>query len=202
MYLNLDASHDYLNICEHSLEWNLISFEEFMQRLIYLEKLVDPMQYLSIKLNNRIEGYQNKFGKIVLDKKEEILMDEQSLKASSIEVIATSGKKSQEERFDLVTKTRGVISQWQFHKGDKDPFPSIPHGHSIKDKKYSNYKLDPFNGHIYDKKNFICNEKREFIKDLWNNDKFRKFALQSINHFKLNNPNFKFNKSMLIPEKK
>ena len=34
---------------------------------------------------------------------------------------------------------------WEFHKGDNDNFPSVPHGHSIDGK----YKLEIWSGKIY-----------------------------------------------------
>ena len=44
---------------------------------------------------------------------------------------------------EFLIKKSGI---WEFHKYDKDPFPSIPHGHN-KEKKQ---KLNVYNGIIYD----------------------------------------------------
>lgn len=72
------------------------------------------------------------------------------------------------------------LKEWEFHKGDADPYPSIPHGHKICD---SSIKLDVYLGCVYKKNRSDEIISRENIIQLWNDDKFRKFAIESVEHF-------------------
>jgi len=55
-------------------------------------------------------------------------------------------------------------SRWRFHKNDKDPFPSIPHGHNLE----TGDKMDIWTGKIYNKNNNltskISNKKMLFVQ--------------------------------------
>lgn len=42
------------------------------------------------------------------------------------------------------TKAKGML--WEFHKGDDDNYPSVPHGHALSGA----YKLQLWNGYIFD----------------------------------------------------
>ena len=44
------------------------------------------------------------------------------------------------------------LKKWEFHKGDADPNPSVPHGHKIND---SNIKLDVYLGFIFKNQQII-----------------------------------------------
>ncbi|MGG3797713.1 hypothetical protein [Metabacillus fastidiosus] len=205
MYLSNEAAYDYLKASELSLEFGLIGFQEFMQRIVYLYRMVNPQTPLSRKLKNRIVGYQTKYLVNISNDKimEEEFANEYQQKSGRQPTVhdktltdkrTFEGKENQQKnRYDFKTSTKGIYSKWEFHKGDADPNPSVPHGHSIEERKYHNYKLDSYRGLIYDNNGiYTTKEKRDFIIDLWNNDKFRDFALQAINHFILNNPKYKF----------
>lgn len=47
------------------------------------------------------------------------------------------------EILEFLIKRKGI---WEFHKYDKDPFPSKPHGHNKETKE----KLDVYTGKKYD----------------------------------------------------
>lgn len=136
---------------------------------------------------------------------------EQSVEASESEGEEASGKiqpvhggsileglnaKNQLEKNDhnvstYLTTTGGVLGyKWEFRKGDPDFWPSVPHGHlNSKDK----IKLDAYLGFTYDVSNNDKRLKREtkvFICDLWNQERFRKFAIETIDHFISGHPYF------------
>jgi hypothetical protein len=206
--LSNDAATDYLRACELSLKFKLIGFKEFMQRLLYLDGIIDPNSFQARRLKKRINGYQSKYPLNITELEEierEIPNELQhdSIEKDSIEQVEEddeslskernlTDKNQSKDRFDYISKTKGIYSNWEFHKGDRDPNPSIPHGHSIGVRKYHKYKLDPYRGRIYDKNgNYNTKENPQFIKDLWNDDKFRKTALEAIEHFIHNNPKYK-----------
>lgn len=81
------------------------------------------------------------------------------------------------------------LRRWEFHKYDDDFFPSVPHGHKI---DCSEMKLDVYNGSIYINQNLIKKEKKKNIIELWNNDSFRKFALESIMYYLRKYPKFRW----------
>lgn len=72
------------------------------------------------------------------------------------------------------------LSQWSFHLGDADFFPSIPHGHTTSGKRK---KLDAYRGWIYRDDKQDGREPRWKIVALWNDEKFRAFASTSIAYY-------------------
>ena len=90
----------------------------------------------------------------------------------------------------LEFKITPALAQWHSHKGDPDPSPSVPHAHSKNDSKR---KLDVYLGFIYqgsgepvdrlDRLNTIM---------LWNDDSFRNFAKEALEHFIGANPQYRF----------
>lgn len=73
---------------------------------------------------------------------------------------------------------------WEFHKGDVDFFPSVPHGHSGK------YKLDVVNGDVYekDKKQPIGKIKEKEFDKLKKDKRFIEFAKEVIKWYKKEYP--------------
>lgn len=91
--------------------------------------------------------------------------------------------------------------EWKFHKGDADPYPSVPHGHGKNDERN---KLDAYLGYTYIEKEPNGRLKKSEIITLWNNDKFRDFAREALNHFISGNPNYNFRvgKPLRLPRKR
>lgn len=93
----------------------------------------------------------------------------------------------------FITSKPGCFTKWLFRVGDPDFFPSIPHGHGVRNSKV---KLDCYLGYYYDtriidpKKRIVGRESREYIIDLWNNEKFRTLALNSIDWYLNSFPHF------------
>lgn len=81
------------------------------------------------------------------------------------------------------------LSAWEFHKGDADPFPSVPHAHQRSNNKR---KFDPFLGFIYLRGAPDGREPRESIIKLWNDNKFRLFAKEAIGYFFQQNPHWRW----------
>lgn len=69
-----------------------------------------------------------------------------------------------------IIKTSGDI--WIFHKFDKDPFPSTPHGHN----KETRERLDIYTGYIYDhNKNIVRKLNKKYLFYIQNRLKEKKF---------------------------
>lgn len=117
--------------------------------------------------------------------------------------------KSENEILHYITKSTGKISKWHFIIGDADYFPSIPHGHSVKNR---NIKLDSYLGYFYNVSNkgtkvFVAGrENRQYIIDLWNDKSFRSFARDHINWYLITFPNYKWRVSVkrikVLPKKR
>ena len=92
----------------------------------------------------------------------------------------------------LTAEAGALKSKWDFTIGDPDPFPSIPHAHLQSNKKT---KLDCYLGYTYDTKNGnkkLARESRKYINKLWNDIKFREFAINHIDWFIYMNPDYDF----------
>jgi hypothetical protein len=91
---------------------------------------------------------------------------------------------AEDDQIDRFLSETGILgSPWRFHQSDDDFFPSIPHGHL---KTADHIKLDAYLGYTYDtKKNNVrlARETKTFIATLWNNEKFRVFALRAIDYY-------------------
>jgi hypothetical protein len=62
--------------------------------------------------------------------------------------------------------------KWEFHAYDDDPFPSVPHGHSVN----SVHKLHVHSGDIYKGKNVCGTIKKKELDRLWSDERFIKFV--------------------------
>lgn len=60
--------------------------------------------------------------------------------------------------------------KWRFHPHDDDPFPSIPHGHSLDGD--AAYKLQVYKGEIYKDRNVKAKLRKKEYDRLWADKKF------------------------------
>jgi len=60
--------------------------------------------------------------------------------------------------------------KWRFHPHDDDPFPSIPHGHSLDGD--AAYKLQVYKGEIYKDRNVKAKLRKKEYDRLWADEKF------------------------------
>lgn len=75
---------------------------------------------------------------------------------------------------------------WEFHKGDDDPSPSVPHGHSL-DRKY---KLSIWDGSVYkvsDGERIGVASKRELL-NLYKDKRFQQFVFETREWYTENHP--------------
>lgn len=79
--------------------------------------------------------------------------------------------------------------EWIFYKGDPDPYPSVPHGHGTLDERR---KLDAYLGYIYIGGIVDGRLTKTETINLWNDDKFRRFAQDALEHFLAQNPKHSF----------
>lgn len=78
---------------------------------------------------------------------------------------------------------------WEFHKGDADPNPSVPHGHHV---SVQGRKLDAYTGIVFDNARRTGRVGRRVIALLWSDDRFRQFAREVLMHFVNTNPHYQF----------
>lgn len=207
MYLCQNAAYDYLKTSEISFNHKLISFPVFIQRLSNLCTLISPSDDLYFRIKKRTEGYRVEEEDFAEEMGEGKTLDNNAFQNSNLndESNIVNGVKPPNNKFDFITNNRGNYSKWKFHKGDADPNPSVPHGHSYQENKYYNCKLDPYRGLIYDYYGqFLAREDRDFIINLWNDDKFRAFVSEALQHFIATNPTYKFrvNSPIVLPRKR
>ncbi|RAP74377.1 hypothetical protein DL346_20055 [Paenibacillus montanisoli] len=67
---------------------------------------------------------------------------------------------------------------WMFHQYDVDPFPSVPHGHSI--EPMNRYKLDVNTGEVYDNnRKVVGRADRKELRLLKSDRKFKALAARA-----------------------
>lgn len=76
--------------------------------------------------------------------------------------------------------------KWFFHKGDDDPNPSVPHGHSEDGK----YKLSLWDGKIYSIQsgNVVGTASKREMKALYSNKAMQQFIMESREWYMQNHP--------------
>ena len=79
----------------------------------------------------------------------------------------------------MVSSAAG-LSEWEFHQYDNDPYPSVPHGHKRSNHRW---KLDSYQGWVYERTRQAHREPRWKIIALWNDGKFRSFALDALAYY-------------------
>ena len=80
---------------------------------------------------------------------------------------------------------------WEFHKGDADFNPSIPHGHSLEGKSLDGkYKLELWSGRIYSQSTgeLIGLAKPKDMLRLYHSDGFQDFVNECRAEYTKNNP--------------
>ncbi len=78
--------------------------------------------------------------------------------------------------------------KWELHLYDEDPFPSIPHLHSVED---SRYKIDIYTGDVFYKTILNSQLKKKELKKIWECDKIYKDIIRAREHYKQQYPNCK-----------
>jgi hypothetical protein len=139
----------YLYTSELQLSLELIDFEEYKNRLVYLYHLtkeVEHKKHLQFLLGDPIDMLMEKEGYDAINQS----INNENVDYSSNGLIEND-EKNTNDIYSFISKLPGChSSKWNFHKGDKDFWPSVPHGHLIND---INIKLDVYRGNTYDRRN-------------------------------------------------
>jgi len=93
------------------------------------------------------------------------------------------------------------LKKWNFHKGDQDPFPSVPHGH-WEGRRFP--KLDPYLGWVCEAKQRRARRlPKSDTRALWNDERFREFAAAALVHFIAEQPwhDFRVPHPMRLPRR-
>ena len=200
--LNEEAKDLYLHLSLISFDYGFISYFELVSRLRYLSLIINDQE-----LKEWLSQFWELPGEDYLHEEPDDLGDlsDYGNKEGDFLVRDTSSSKDEKPIFAYLTSADGVLgSKWRFHQYDRDYFPSIPHGHLVANKKV---KLDSYRGYTFDtsaNNKPLQREKKRFTVSLWNDDKFRAFAINQINFYIVNYPNYKWRvKSPLrIPSKR
>jgi len=183
-YFNKDATLTYLTLTEVGFDNYLVSEEDYYERLLLLRQFCDPADKDTIaNIDLYIHDLNDWYG---FDKHSEYnYPNNEEYNIQKSENGATENMDTfQGNDFDpilhFISAEKGKVSKWEFHKTDSDPVPSVPHGHAIINHKI---KLDPYRGYIYKDNKQYDREKRQFIIDLWNDNKFREAARETIIYY-------------------
>jgi hypothetical protein len=79
--------------------------------------------------------------------------------------------------------------KWEFHRHDRDFFPSIPHGHK---NGRDQPKLDPYQGWVYQRSKQIYRIKKAEVARIWNDEKFRALAHSAITFYAAEFPHYRW----------
>lgn len=187
------AATEYLENCRFELWMGIIGPDEFLGRLVSLRALCVP--------NSAVWRYCQK-----LLEYEDLTEDltapddwpndpEQEAENAGAPLVKSrssfaDGTDDEEPIFiHFIPSMQSGLSSWEFHKGDADPFPTVPHGHSLKHRKR---KLDPYRGFVYELGKQVDRVKRDCTVALWNDRMFRRFAREAIEHFVGSRPGWKW----------
>lgn len=176
-YLNQTAASVYMGLCRESLYIGLIGIDTFLTRIGALRQMCDPesqiWHYANSLLNSEDWGEDPAWPRI-----DEMVGKEGKDREGSD--YQNRGYFNDPEILLFMSTSSTGLQDWEFHKGDPDPQPSVPHGHRYKKDAQ---KLDPYLGYIYSKGTQIGRVPREPIIKLWNLKTFRDFAGEAIEHF-------------------
>jgi hypothetical protein len=176
-YLNQVAASVYMGLCRESLYIGLIGMDTFLTRIGALRQMCDPesqiWHYANSLLNSEDWGEDPSWPCIY-----EIVGKEGKNRAGSD--YQSRGYFNDPEILLFMPASSTGLQDWEFHKGDPDPQPSVPHGHRYKKDMQ---KLDPYLGYVSSKGKEINRVSRESIIKLWNLKTFRDFAREAIEHF-------------------
>ncbi|WP_409479254.1 hypothetical protein [Pseudobdellovibrio sp. HCB154] len=117
---------------------------------------------------------------------------------SKIEVVNSDGSEDVDDYFEepliLHLIPSGLNNKWVFTIGDSDNYPSVPHGH-LDNKTRPWPKLNPYTGRAYsakDSENIRYRLSRNDMIALWNNQDFRRHALEQIHFYRETYPHYRF----------
>jgi hypothetical protein len=190
-YLDADAAETFYMLSVISFECGAIDQNAFGERMACLVSMLAPdcpgigdlREYLPDAPSEETEATSDVDGEIHIEHA-----------ARSRDVFATrAGERYCEEpRLYCYVRSVAGMKKWEFHLFDRDPTPSIPHGHHKED----HLKCDPYNGRVYynRKKKEVSSERltKKTRVALWQDTDFREFALKAIIWYEGEYPYFPF----------
>lgn len=188
-YINEKASSLFFSATQITFELGLLSFDEYSQRLVLLEDLLEEKSPLK-------EGLKSLLLSVKKDSDDKLHYDQLNNNSCDIRdrIFRYAIRYRRINNVFCFVSPLPNLRDWVFHQADDDYFPSIPHGHYLGKKQP---KLDPYLGWIYDGSTQKNRLSRKDIIQLWNDKKFRDFAKKEIewyietypsHHWKIPNP--------------
>lgn len=171
----------YLSECEYHV--GIISFADLAERRDILAWLTDE---LKTNIDPRYSPNND-------DSNDEKIRIDEFDKAESPQ-IKSSESTAEDKPPILEFLPLGLKNRWCFTLGDKDNYPSVPHGH-LNDKDRPWPKLNPYNGRVFkakDREDVRHRLVRREMVCLWNNKKFREEALKQIEFYQKTFPHHRF----------
>ena len=170
--INATGARDYLRATYLSYEYNIIGATVLFERLEALARLGNP-NCASVSLAWEFLSDQG-----VEPEGEHYFAFERNTGENS------SGQFIDEPNDPFIAFMATIDgNEYVFHKGDMDIWPSVPHSHHLHKRKQ---KLDPYLGWIYRQTTQIDRASRKAIIDLWNCEKLRLAAIETIRlHWRL-----------------
>jgi hypothetical protein len=184
-YLTLEAACWYFELTAEAFNRGLVSLTPSLERLRALQLMCSHDDHLRIDVTHIIEAYE-----FAGDDEWHGHHENSGDQAAGVSVEnRESVVKFERDQFgnescQLYPDASTGLSQWEFHQTDRDFFPSVPHGHH----KSKPLKLDAYLGWYYQQSKQIGREARWKIIALWNDTKFRSFALASIEFYRREYP--------------
>lgn len=187
-YLTNDAANEYLECCRFSLWMGILGPSEFLGRLNALKALCRPQSPIwnHCAVIAEFEGcvQDDDWGDRDIAEIERVgLENTRSIKVYS------DPEGGEPLIMQFIPSVSSGLGAWEFHKGDADPHPSVPHGH---DRANDKRKLDPYLGYISFLGRQTGRVKRDSTVALWNDRAFRQFAREALEHFMSARPGWRW----------
>lgn len=180
-YLSEEAANLFLGISRFSLSVGITNYETFLARIDHLCHMLPS----SNQKKNQL------LGSLHSERWDDLLSwpDDSWPRADHSEIDRTKFKRQSPASPGVLLFISSIpgMNQWEFHKGDPDPYPSVPHGHHC---STHHNRLDPYLGRVYCKSQELKRVPRDLIIELWNSKKFREFSIEAIEHFRQQNLNW------------
>lgn len=190
-YLSDIAARELLWAVRANFSAGFVSWTETLDRLVALHDMARPgssTQIFAVRLL-RLEGWpiDTDWG----SESNEPSRQADDEEATSSQILRMPRKDNpgsgEDSSIDWVYFASSVsgLQEWEFHQYDADPHPSVPHGHK---RTSHRWKLDAYQGWVYLRSRQDHRSPRWKIVALWNDRKFRAFALDSIQYHLDNHP--------------
>lgn len=188
--LTRDAARLFLNSSRDAFLVRLISWSQFMDRLVALRDMCSSSNPSGITANRilRAEEWESDEEWSYEGESPSNRCEGDNRPSSFGSTFDYLPDEDEEGAFlCLFLGTHTGLSNWEFHQTDDDFFPSVPHGH-WNGKKH--LKLDPYQGWVYIGSKQQRREPKKNIVSLWNDRKFREFALVAIDYYLTHHPSY------------